>query len=84
MTAEVRWLCERVAKDGGCLCAPAHAIPTDVPPENIAAIFETLRGQAAPGEPLGTGRNNETTASLRRGAPAQLAPLYSASDTSTR
>ncbi len=28
---------------GGYICAPAHSLPTDVPPENIIALFEAPR-----------------------------------------
>jgi len=31
--------------NGGYIAAPTHAIPADVPPENIVAMIEVLRGQ---------------------------------------
>lgn len=39
---EVRRLIDEVGKDGGLIAAPAHAIPGDARPENIAAMIETL------------------------------------------
>ena len=50
VAAEVKWLCETIGKDGGYVCSPAHDIPGDVPAENIAAVIETLRGQAGLGQ----------------------------------
>jgi uroporphyrinogen-III decarboxylase len=34
-----------VGKDGGYIASPAHAIPKDAKPENIAAMIEVLKGQ---------------------------------------
>ena len=42
---EVRRLIEVVGKDGGYIAAPAHAIPADARPENIAAMIEVLQNQ---------------------------------------
>ncbi len=39
---EVRWLLDTIGKDGGYIAAPAHAIPGDARPENIAAMLEVL------------------------------------------
>ena len=42
---EVCRLLEEVGKDGGYIAAPAHAIPGDAKPENIAAMIEVLQEQ---------------------------------------
>ena len=42
---EVKRLIEIVGKDGGYIAAPAHAIPGDAKPENVAAMIEVLQGQ---------------------------------------
>ena len=42
---EVRRLIDEVGKDGGYIAAPAHAIPGDAKPENIAAMIEVLEEQ---------------------------------------
>ena len=42
---EVRRLLEVVGKDGGYIAAPAHSIPADAKPENIAAMIEVLQEQ---------------------------------------
>ncbi len=42
---EVRRLLDEIGKDGGYLAAPAHSIPGDAKPENIAAMLEVLQGQ---------------------------------------
>jgi uroporphyrinogen decarboxylase len=42
---EVARLIERVGKGGGYIAAPAHDIPKDARPENIAAMLEVLAGQ---------------------------------------
>lgn len=42
---EVRRLIERVGRDGGLIAAPAHDIPRDARPENIAAMMEELQNQ---------------------------------------
>ncbi|HSV73158.1 MAG TPA: uroporphyrinogen decarboxylase family protein [Chthonomonadales bacterium] len=43
--AEVRQLIDVVGKGGGYIAAPAHAIPADARPDNIAAMLETLQDQ---------------------------------------
>jgi uroporphyrinogen decarboxylase len=40
--AEARRLMAEIGKDGGYVMAPAHAIPGDVPPENMMALLETV------------------------------------------
>ena len=42
---EVRALLREVGAGGGYICAPAHDIPGDVPPENILALIEVFRNQ---------------------------------------
>jgi uroporphyrinogen decarboxylase len=42
---QVRRLLDEVGKGGGYIAAPAHAIPPDARPENIAAMIEVLRNQ---------------------------------------
>jgi uroporphyrinogen decarboxylase len=42
---EVRRLLDKVGKNGGYIASPAHAIPTDARPENIAAMIEVLQNQ---------------------------------------
>jgi uroporphyrinogen decarboxylase len=42
---EVRRLLDVVGKSGGYIAAPAHAIPADAKPENVAAMIEVLVGQ---------------------------------------
>ncbi len=42
---QARWLMEEIGRDGGYVIAPAHAIPKDVPAENIAALIEAVQGQ---------------------------------------
>jgi len=34
-----------VGAGGGYIAAPTHAIPGDVPPENIVALVEAFQGQ---------------------------------------
>jgi uroporphyrinogen-III decarboxylase len=41
----VRRLLETVGENGGYIASPAHAIPADAKPENIAAMIETLQAQ---------------------------------------
>ena len=43
---EVRRLLDTVGRDGGYIAAPAHDIPRDARPENIAAVLDVLREQA--------------------------------------
>jgi uroporphyrinogen decarboxylase len=42
---ETRRLIDRIGRNGGFIAAPAHDIPKDARPENIAAMLEVLRGQ---------------------------------------
>ena len=42
---EVRRLIDAIGKDGGYIASPAHAIPADAKPENIAAMIEVLQNQ---------------------------------------
>jgi uroporphyrinogen decarboxylase len=42
---EVRRLLDVVGQNGGYIAAPAHAIPADAKPENIAAMIEVLQEQ---------------------------------------
>ena len=42
---EVKRLIEVVGENGGYIASPAHAIPKDAKPENIAAMIEVLQGQ---------------------------------------
>ena len=42
---EVRRLLDLFHEGGGCIAAPAHAIPGDARPENIAAMIDVLRTQ---------------------------------------
>lgn len=42
---EVRRLLEQVGKNGGYIAAPAHDIPGDAKPENVAAMLEVLNSQ---------------------------------------
>ena len=42
---EVRRLLDSIGRDGGYIAAPAHDVPRDAKPENIAAMIETLQGQ---------------------------------------
>jgi len=41
----VRRMIDRIGTDGGYIVAPTHAIPRDVPPENIVAFIETVQSQ---------------------------------------
>ncbi|MGA2477658.1 MAG: uroporphyrinogen decarboxylase family protein [Spirochaetia bacterium] len=42
---EVRQLIDRIGRSGGYIAAPAHDIPKDARPENIAAMMEVLQEQ---------------------------------------
>jgi uroporphyrinogen decarboxylase len=42
---EVRRLLDSIGKDGGYIAAPAHDVPRDAKPENVAAMIETLQDQ---------------------------------------
>ena len=41
--AEVRRLCAEVGREGGYICAPAHAVPGDAPVENLVALIEAVQ-----------------------------------------
>ncbi len=43
--AEVESLLEKVGKNGGYVCGPAHATPADAKPENIAAMIDVFVNQ---------------------------------------
>jgi uroporphyrinogen decarboxylase len=42
---EVRRLIDTIGKDGGYIAAPAHDVPRDARPENVAALIEVLQGR---------------------------------------
>lgn len=42
---EVETLLEKIGKNGGYLAAPAHTIPGDAKPENIAVMMDVLKNQ---------------------------------------
>ena len=42
---EVRRLLDRVGKNGGYIASPAHDVPRDAKPENIAAMIDSLQSQ---------------------------------------
>ncbi len=42
---DVRRLLEQVGKNGGYIAAPAHDIPGDAKPENLAAMLDALNSQ---------------------------------------
>jgi uroporphyrinogen decarboxylase len=42
---QIKRLIDGVGKDGGYFAAPAHAIPPDAKPENVAAMIEVLQNQ---------------------------------------
>jgi len=42
---EVRRLLDRVGRRGGYIAAPAHDVPKDAKPENVAAMIEVLKSQ---------------------------------------
>ena len=42
---EVQRLIDVVGKNGGYVASPAHAIPSDAKPENIAAMIDVLQNQ---------------------------------------
>ena len=41
----VRRMMDEVGREGGYIVAPTHAIPRDVPPENIVAFLEVVQAQ---------------------------------------
>lgn len=43
--SEVKRLLEILGKNGGYIAGPTHAIPPDVPEENVVAMFEVLTNQ---------------------------------------
>ena len=45
VTAEVQRLIKEIGKNGGYICAPAHAIPGDAKPENMVALLEAVHNQ---------------------------------------
>jgi uroporphyrinogen decarboxylase len=42
---EVRRLLDSIGRDGGYIASPAHDVPRDAKPENVAVMIETLQGQ---------------------------------------
>lgn len=42
---EVRGLIRTIGRSGGYIAAPAHDVPRDAKPENVAALIEVLQGQ---------------------------------------
>ncbi|MDH7570621.1 MAG: uroporphyrinogen decarboxylase family protein [Armatimonadota bacterium] len=40
---EVEWLCREIGRGGGYICSPAHAVPGDVPLENLLALIEAVQ-----------------------------------------
>jgi uroporphyrinogen decarboxylase len=42
---EVRRLLDTIGRDGGYIASPAHDVPRDAKPENVAVMIETLQGQ---------------------------------------
>jgi len=42
---EVAELIAKIGRDGGYIAAPAHSIPADAKPENIAAMIDVLKNQ---------------------------------------
>jgi uroporphyrinogen decarboxylase len=45
LSVHIRDMITRIGAGGGFVVAPTHAIPRDVPPENIAAFIETVQNQ---------------------------------------
>lgn len=43
--SEVKQLLRDLGKGGGYIASPSHAVPGDVPPENIVAMIDVLRNQ---------------------------------------
>jgi len=43
---ETRKLLAKLGEGGGYIASPSHAVPADVPPENLAALIEVLQNQA--------------------------------------
>jgi len=42
---EVRHLLDAIGRNGGYIASPAHDVPRDAKPENVAAMIEVLQGQ---------------------------------------
>ena len=42
---EVKALLERIGRNGGYIASPAHDVPRDAKPENVAAMIEVLQRQ---------------------------------------
>ncbi len=42
---EVKRLLDKVGRGGGYVAGPSHALPGDIPPENIAAMIDVLQNQ---------------------------------------
>jgi uroporphyrinogen decarboxylase len=42
---EMRRIIRILSKDGGYIIAPTHAMPGDVPPENVLAFLDVCRHQ---------------------------------------
>ncbi len=42
---ETRCLLDEIGRNGGYIASPAHAIPADAQPENIAAMIQVLQNQ---------------------------------------
>ena len=45
LPGHIREMIARIGRSGGYIVAPTHAIPRDVPPENIVAFIRTVQGQ---------------------------------------
>ena len=43
--AEAVRIMKALRRDGGLIIAPTHALPFDVPPENILALLDVFRNQ---------------------------------------
>ena len=43
--ADVRRMIDTIGREGGYIVAPTHAIPRDVPPQNIVAMLDVVQGQ---------------------------------------
>jgi len=50
---EVLYLIDEIGTNGGYIAAPAHAIPADAKPENIAVMIEVLKNQKISHFPCG-------------------------------
>ena len=45
LKVHIREMIARIGVDGGYIVAPTHAIPRDVPPENIVAFIDVVKNQ---------------------------------------